>query len=690
MQHNMNRNTVEVLCEEYHHAIQMSERKQALSTLLEFGSFLKQAGLWEILLSVLQQYLEENLNNATKKFDMGQVFELKDADEEEEQKFLDEELAWVSKLDKVELSSWIRVEQERSSAHFMPVNTILTCIDDTDRYCLPDDVLKFVRPLPSSEYLLSISLQLLKVPPLPLSHSAWVLCSLGYSSNTGDDVELLTAGHFTTLSHADTRNCSCYISQLPDLISPPSYLFPGTVSTHEKFLDLVLSWWRTAIPLLDECQQIPMYVWLFRFLRSLFLFSENRIKSLYDRCKDLIKDVLKQDRLRNAVPLYVEFAYFERDFGKVEDGLKVLNKLLDSSTVDSQPPSASLLSAARSVAVLMMHSHGKTETLSKYKEVLCKLFGLDLSTSSTNPTDSHSVPTPSTSPSLLTTLQSAIKNETARFKPRDELYWRSLYESQPLTELILAESWLLYLGLRADSESESNSPESEGVYYKYLTSAVERFEVSETLDIGFLVKETLAEQLCVFLAAEIHSSKASATAQTPSSDSLQLKLKHNLSKFITLFPNNAALNHLASQYACKALALPHVLPRVIHALTMRQPIEKVGEHSELVAKANLYLHKKWDANRDCSCNLLSIVDRMPSSKQVYMGAIECFSLEGNEKQAMDLHAVLIEKRLRVHIPMEMVQVLCGSNNKAKRTNSNHSTTTNSTKNTNEKEPNDTH
>uniref|UniRef100_A0A8D8R4U9 Uncharacterized protein n=1 Tax=Cacopsylla melanoneura TaxID=428564 RepID=A0A8D8R4U9_9HEMI len=131
MQHNMNRNTVEALCEEYHHAIQMSERKQALSTLLEFGTFLKQAGLWEILLSVLQQYLEENLK--TKNFDMGQVFELKDASEEEEQKFLDDELAWVSKLDTMELSSWVRVEQERSDAHFMPVNTILTCIDDTVR-----------------------------------------------------------------------------------------------------------------------------------------------------------------------------------------------------------------------------------------------------------------------------------------------------------------------------------------------------------------------------------------------------------------------------------------------------------------------------------------------------------------------------------------------------------------------------
>ncbi|XP_026683378.1 uncharacterized protein LOC113469710 [Diaphorina citri] len=148
VQHNMNRNNVDYLLEEFHHALQMSERKQALK-----------------------------------------------------QKFLRDELSWVSNLDKTELSSWVRVETDRSSVHFSPVSTISTCIDDTERYCLPDDVIKFVRPVPSLEGLLSVSLALMKVPPLPLSHSAYILCFLGTADNTGDDAELLATGHFSLLSH---------------------------------------------------------------------------------------------------------------------------------------------------------------------------------------------------------------------------------------------------------------------------------------------------------------------------------------------------------------------------------------------------------------------------------------------------------------------------------------------------------
>ncbi|KAI5696133.1 hypothetical protein M8J75_008623 [Diaphorina citri] len=682
VQHNMNRNNVDYLLEEFHHALQMSERKQALSTLLEFGTFLKQAGLWEILLCVIQQYLEENLNSS-KNFDMGQVFELPEMSEEEEQKFLRDELSWVSNLDKTELSSWVRVETDRSSVHFSPV------------YCLPDDVIKFVRPVPSLEGLLSVSLALMKVPPLPLSHSAYILCFLGTADNTGDDAELLATGHFSLLSHLDTRECPCYLNAspplLPDLISPPSYILPSLHPPHDKYLRLVLDWWRTAVGLLDDYQQIPMYVWLFRFLRSLFVSPENRTKDLYDRSKALIKNVLKQEKFRSAVPLYIEFAYFERDYGKMEEGIKVLSKLLDSTlpaancdptcnAEDKPSPSANLLAAARALIILMVQNKQKTEALVKYKELLGKLFSLDLT---------------STTTTLLSLIRSSIDRHLSSLNHSEELFLRSLYESHLPTELILTGAWFIYLSARETSgkhEPDSGVSASEENVYAYLTGYIERFEAGRSLNVSFHVKETLTEQLCVFLADSIGGA----------GDSLVLKLKHHLAKAAETFPNNAALCHLASVHHAGVLTrTPHVLPHAIHALTCRQ-IPAGAEHSELAAKVSLFVHRKWHgmtateksaaektpsaANGDsadektataangnadektaaadgnsCDCNILSIVDRVPSSKAAYMSAIEYFSKDGNEKQAMELHHVLIEKHLRVHIPFEMVKVLSSNN-----------------------------
>ncbi|XP_026683379.1 uncharacterized protein LOC103514671 [Diaphorina citri] len=517
-----------------------------------------------------------------------------------EQKFLRDELSWVSNLDKTELSSWVRVETDRSSVHFGPVSTISTCIDDTERYCLPDDVIKFVRPVPSLEGLLSVSLALMKVPPLPLSHSAYILCFLGTADNTGDDAELLATGHFSLLSHLDTRECPCYLNAspplLPDLISPPSYILPSLHPPHDKYLRLVLDWWRTAVGLLDDYQQIPMYVWLFRFLRSLFVSPENRTKDLYDRSKALIKDVLKQEKFRSAVPLYIEFAYFERDYGKMEEGIKVLSKLLDSTLPasncdpssncdptrngeDKPTPSANLLAAARALIILMVQNKQKTEALVKYKELLGKLFSLDLTFTST---------TPSSSP-LLSLIRSSIDRHLSSLNHSEELFLRSLYESHLPTELILTGAWLIYLSARETSgkhEPDSGVSASEENVYAYLTGYIERFEAGRSLNVSFHVKETLTEQLCVFLADSIGGA----------GDSLVLKLKHHLAKAAETFPNNAALCHLASVHHAGVLTrTPHVLPHAFHALTCRQiPAVPAGaEHSELAAKVSLFVHRKW-------------------------------------------------------------------------------------------------
>lgn len=297
----------------------------------------------------------------------------------------------------------------------------------------------------------------------------------------------------------------------------------------------------------------------------------------------------------------------------------------------------------------------RTEALNKYKQRLATLFHVDL-----------------TSSSLLSTIKASIDTHLKTFDPREELFLRSLYESHLTTELILAGAWLLYLSTRQPSSKVTSSNEEtldENVY-SYLVSHVETFDVSGSLDVSFYVKEILAEQLCIFLVDEV---KAIADTVSSESDavnsSLSLKLKHNLSKFAELFPNNATFVHLATLYSPKLLIkTSNVLPNVSYAITLKDSSRLHNfpvEHSELAAKVALFVHRKWHTKNssgeyDCDCNILGLLDLVPSSKALVMSTIEYFCSEDNEKQGLDLHSVLIEKHLRVHIPYEMVKVL-GSN-----------------------------
>lgn len=235
------------------------------------------------------------------------------------------------------------------------------------------------------------------------------------------------------------------------------------------------------------------------------------------------------------------------------------------------------------------------------------------------------------------------------------------------TELILAVAWLLYLSTRTSSADVPNSSDDDNVY-SYLATHIESFDVSGSLDASFYVKETLAEQLCLFLVDEIRTN-AELITEADTAGSVLLKLKHNLSKFTELFPNNATLIHLCTIYCPKVLVrTPHVLPNVSYAIALRDASRLQSprvEHSELIAKVSLLVHRKYHAKNsngeyECECNILALLDRMPSSKALVMSTIEYFCAEDNKKQGMDLHSVLIEKHLRVHIPYDMVKVL-GSN-----------------------------
>ncbi|EEZ98481.1 nuclear exosome regulator NRDE2 [Tribolium castaneum] len=292
-----------------------------LKMLYQCGLFLKQAGLFEQLWTLLRLYLELNLSPTDKnKFNIGSGFD-------EKQLVELEEVVFNSQLPLHEL--WLRTEKLREACHWLPWMEDGEC-EDPQRLVFPDDVAELIHPITMPENmfrLIATILSLLKIPILFCRHSTMQELGLDYVPWALDSIESLI-GIFLPLYPIDLTNKNLVIDSR--LSVGPQYLkvLPG----QEEYLSFVLTTMKSCTECLSGDDKIAMTVWWLRFQRLLIILEkQGRFKmpqGLAKKIKSNVKNLLKQEENRSNTIFYCEYALIEFELGNPQTCLNIIQTAL--------------------------------------------------------------------------------------------------------------------------------------------------------------------------------------------------------------------------------------------------------------------------------------------------------------------------------------------------------------------------
>jgi hypothetical protein len=308
-----------------------------LKMLYQCGLFLKQAGLFEQLWTLLRLYLELNLSASDKsKFNISSGFE-------EKQLVEFEEVVFNSQLPLHEL--WLRTEKLREACHWLPFAEDGQC-EDPQRLVFPEDVAELIHPITMPENtfkLIATILTLMKIPLLFCRHSTMQDLGLDYVPWALDSIESLLP-IFLPLYPIDLRNDNLIIDNR--LSVGPQYLkvLPG----QEEYLNFVLSTMKSCAECLTGDDRTATTVWWLRFQKLLIILEkENRFKlpqGFGKKIKSNVKALLKQEENRSNIIFYCEYALIEYELGNIETCLNIIrtalsfssNRMILASTVDEE------------------------------------------------------------------------------------------------------------------------------------------------------------------------------------------------------------------------------------------------------------------------------------------------------------------------------------------------------------------
>lgn len=292
-----------------------------LRMLYQCGLFLKQAGLFEQLWTLLKMYLDLNLSPTdSNRFNIGKAFDEKELLELEE-------VVLSSQLPHHEL--WLRTEKLRESCHWLPV-TDEECVDP-QRIVFNEDVAELIHPITMPENifkLVATILTLLKVPLIPCRHATMQDLGLDYVPWSLDSIECLLPV-FLKLYPVNTLHDNL-LKDINRYAVGPQYLkvLPG----QEEYLNFILTLMENCTDSLNGLDQISVRIWWFRFQRLLIVLQKRGHFKMSDqlkkRIKSSIKNLLKKEQHRNNELYYVEYALIEKEFGNVDQCIKILQTAL--------------------------------------------------------------------------------------------------------------------------------------------------------------------------------------------------------------------------------------------------------------------------------------------------------------------------------------------------------------------------
>ncbi|XP_063981715.1 nuclear exosome regulator NRDE2 [Diachasmimorpha longicaudata] len=291
--------------------------------------FLRHAGLWEQMWEALRMLLTLNLGipRDSRNF----------KDSIDEKKLIGmEEVILTSQLPLNQL--WLRVELLRENCHWMTIQKEdVELIGDSHRFISPEDVTEFVHPLLStgSNFRLSIlALLALKVPLLPTRHV--ILSELGMTEcNWGvDSAESLLPMLYPCVG--EVAGHQERICLLKGLIEAGITSGPQCLRYHpaqEGFVDFIRDAFRIIAEKLNLKEKNQIYVWWMRFERSLVGVQKSqgiRNEKSLKKLKGILKEFLKKEENRNNLDFYREYAVIEREMGRWENCMSILETAIES------------------------------------------------------------------------------------------------------------------------------------------------------------------------------------------------------------------------------------------------------------------------------------------------------------------------------------------------------------------------
>lgn len=462
-----------------------------LKMLYQCGLFLKQAGLFEQLWTLLKMYLELNLSpNNKNKFDIlsgfndNQLIEL-------------EEVIFTSQLPLHEL--WLRTEKLRESCHWLPYLGNEVC-EDPQRIIFPEDVVELIHPITTPENIFKLTatiFSLLKIPLLPCRHTTMQDIGLDYVSWSLDSIEPLLP-LFLSLYPVDVIDETFFKDQ--KLAVGPQYLkaMPG----QEEYLKFILTVMKNCSECLIGDDQLAVTIWWFRFQRLLIILEKKKQIKLSDQIKKQIKknskDLLKLPENRQNILYYLEYGLLEKELGNREACLNIINVALKmDANICFQSNEWNIAHATwcflhRQYVELLMDDCSTTIDKSKVMLILSE-FVLqrkldDLSKKDIEEADKE----------FRTVTKRIINQGISNLQPSNH------FLPDFLLEWIICNAWFIYLneGIQSCSyfmnntldtleESNKNPCLQKEVLYEFYTALLFKHWTSETTGIIFKLLETI-------------------------------------------------------------------------------------------------------------------------------------------------------------------------------------------------------
>ncbi|XP_043280437.1 nuclear exosome regulator NRDE2 [Venturia canescens] len=340
--------------------------------------FLRQAGLWEQMWLTLRMNLNLNLS-----LSMDALPSQKSIDEK---KLIElEEVILTSRLPLNQL--WLRVESLRENCHWIGVKREeLEVVGDSHRFVSPEDVTDYVHSMMSrkSNMRLAIyALIVLKVPLLPTSDSILKDLGLEKCSWTIDSVEPLLPMFYPMVGElAGYRQRKLLLKGIlaGGLTSGPQYL--SFHPAQEPYLDFVRDTFRAiAESLSSPTERTSLYIWWLRFERMLVYLCEDEIKSENRRkkLKGILKEFLKKEENRNNLYFYREYALIEREMGRVDNCVTILEKAIDTAaSTTNEDNRVALLNLQRTLVEVLLDVRIYNLTKkTRVNNVLCRILPSD-------------------------------------------------------------------------------------------------------------------------------------------------------------------------------------------------------------------------------------------------------------------------------------------------------------------------
>ncbi|PSN30121.1 hypothetical protein C0J52_25478 [Blattella germanica] len=227
---------------------------------------------------------------------------------------------------------WLRVEQLREGAHWVPWASDEEC-EDPQRLVFSDDVSDLLHPITTPSLLpnlAALTLTLLKVPLLPCRDTGLHVIVPHVKSWSFDSVEMLLPALFP-MGTVDL-DCGELLKDITKLSVGPQYLEQRLGQEH--YLEFVVKVFHLCADCLPEPARTAFCIWWLRFERLLLVLDRLGVSKLAParkkKLKSTIKDFLKQERNRNCLHFYREYALIEWELGHHDGACKILETAISA------------------------------------------------------------------------------------------------------------------------------------------------------------------------------------------------------------------------------------------------------------------------------------------------------------------------------------------------------------------------